>query len=56
MFVQVSEWYSCRWDCPARYACYVDLLGQNGTLLPEPHYYDKAMYEDEQDTWFKVSL
>ncbi|KAJ8688362.1 hypothetical protein QAD02_024157 [Eretmocerus hayati] len=54
--IHVSEWYCCRWDCPATYFCKVELLldkeGSDEDILDHCKFVKKILNED-QDQWFK---
>lgn len=56
--LQVSEWYSCRWDCPAIYECTINLLGYNSNnqdvVLDTFHFRD-IMEGKKQNQWLRVS-
>ncbi|KAG5306683.1 FBX6 protein, partial [Acromyrmex charruanus] len=52
--IVVSEWYSCRWDCPAKYQLEVKLIGVDEEQM------DKFKFEDilegeKQNRWLQVS-
>lgn len=54
----MSEWYSCRWDCPAVYECQVNLL-RNFEKYP-PNIIDTFRFRDnlegeKQYQWLHVS-
>jgi len=58
--LQVSEWYSSRWDCPAIYECHAKLLGgiddctHKQMILDEFRYHD-TIEGDRQNQWHFVS-
>lgn len=52
--IVVSEWYSCRWDCPAVYELGVELLGIDNELIDEFVFKD-ILIGEKQNEWLKVS-
>ncbi|XP_014481183.1 PREDICTED: F-box only protein 44-like [Dinoponera quadriceps] len=58
--IEVSEWYSCRWDCPAVYECQVRLLRDGMPLHPSFSSVDVFQLHDnlegeKQNKWFRAS-
>lgn len=55
---QVSEWFSCRYDCPAVYKLSVDLLNENETNHNENGHFDFSisLMDEYQNVWLNVSL
>ncbi|XP_012537350.1 F-box only protein 6 [Monomorium pharaonis] len=51
--IVISEWYSCRWDCPADYRLTVELIAED-ELLDEFKFVD-ILEGDKQNRWLKVS-
>ncbi|KAG8039142.1 hypothetical protein G9C98_003449, partial [Cotesia typhae] len=48
----VGEWYSCRWDCPAKYDCIVSLLDKNDKELDVYVFRDNLEDDnDKQNKW-----
>ncbi|KAK9298212.1 hypothetical protein QLX08_008372 [Tetragonisca angustula] len=52
--VIVSEWYSCRWDCPAIYECIIELLREDNTVIDSFNFRDNIEGE-KQNQWHQVS-
>ncbi|XP_011633069.1 F-box only protein 44-like isoform X2 [Pogonomyrmex barbatus] len=54
--ITVSEWYSCRWDCPAIYQLKVRLLKdeKDTEVLDEFQFHD-ILEGDKQNKWLHVS-
>lgn len=53
--LQVSEWYSCRWDCPAVYELVVKLIHRNGDLMDVFKFKD-ILEGEKQNQWLKVNI
>ncbi|EFN82857.1 F-box only protein 2 [Harpegnathos saltator] len=55
--IKVSEWYSCRWDCPAIYECQFKLLRETNIECSPLDVFE--IYEDlegeKQNKWFCAS-
>ncbi|XP_011501762.1 PREDICTED: F-box only protein 2-like [Ceratosolen solmsi marchali] len=53
--IKVSEYYSCRWDCPAVYNCTVQLLKEklDSEELFASYNYKKLLEHGDQNKWFK---
>ncbi|XP_046751689.1 F-box only protein 6-like [Diprion similis] len=51
--IMISEWYSCRWDCPAAYKCSAHLKNESGKVLDEFHF-ENILVGELQNTWFQV--
>lgn len=49
-----SEWYGCRWDCAAAYACTVVLLGNNEIPI-DSFKIRRLLTGDDQNKWHLVS-
>ncbi|CAD6204913.1 GSCOCG00003047001-RA-CDS [Cotesia congregata] len=50
--IEVGEWYSCRWDCPAKYDCIVSLLDKNDKELDVYVFRDNLEDDnDKQNKW-----
>lgn len=54
-FVQISEWYCCRYDCPALYNLQIRLVNKSEKKLDEFTFED-ILEGDRQNVWFKVSV
>ncbi|KAG7201956.1 hypothetical protein KM043_004660 [Ampulex compressa] len=52
--IVASEWYSCRFDCPATYECFVELQGINNEVLDSFQFRDE-IEGDRQNQWHHVS-
>ncbi|XP_015599833.1 F-box only protein 6 isoform X2 [Cephus cinctus] len=52
--IVISEWYSCRWDCPAIYECTVELLGDSHDLIDSFQFHD-IIEGDRQNQWHRIS-
>ncbi|XP_054006887.1 F-box only protein 44-like [Hylaeus anthracinus] len=52
--IVISEWYSCRWDCPANYECAVNLLDENNKVLDSFQFHD-SIVDEKQNHWHRVS-
>lgn len=52
--IEVSEWYSSRWDCPARYELLVWLLKDDDKVISTFHFLDDIEGE-KQYKWLHVS-
>lgn len=52
---QISEWYSCRWDCPAAYNCSAKLLDQNDKTIDTFQFTD-TLEGEKQNQWHQVSI
>ncbi|CAL1687828.1 unnamed protein product [Lasius platythorax] len=57
--IVVSEWYSCRWDCPAIYECQVELLGpeekdKTVNILDKFRFRD-TIEGERQNQWLYIS-
>ncbi|XP_076178243.1 F-box only protein 6 isoform X2 [Ptiloglossa arizonensis] len=52
--IVVSEWYSCRWDCPAIYECFVQLLNADNDVLDSFQFRD-SIEGERQNQWHHVS-
>ncbi|KAL0126871.1 hypothetical protein PUN28_005314 [Cardiocondyla obscurior] len=52
--IVVSEWYSCRWDCPAEYLLLVKLINDENKVIYEYKFKDDLQGE-KQNQWLKVS-
>lgn len=52
--VQVSEWYSCRSDCPATYKLTVRLTNSNDETLDTFNFSD-TLSDERQNVWHKVN-
>ncbi|KAF7383426.1 hypothetical protein HZH66_012776 [Vespula vulgaris] len=52
--IVVSEWYSCRWDCPAHYECTVELLRSDNKVMKTFQFHDD-IEGDKQNQWLNVS-
>ncbi|XP_017889129.1 F-box only protein 44-like [Ceratina calcarata] len=52
--IVVSEWYSCRWDCPAVYECTIKLLGENNRTIDFFDFRDDIEGE-KQNQWHCMS-
>lgn len=50
----MSEWYSCRWDCPAHYECTMVLLGHDNKVMDTFKFLDNLEGE-KQNKWLHVS-
>lgn len=53
IYIQVSEWYSCRWDCPAIYECKIKLLGEDNKIIDSFEFHD-SIEEEKQNEWHQV--
>ncbi|XP_076244678.1 F-box only protein 6 isoform X2 [Calliopsis andreniformis] len=53
--IVVSEWYSCRWDCPATYECKVQLIGQDNKILDSFEFFNGSEENEKRHTWLKVT-
>ena len=51
--IVVSEWYSCRWDCPAAYNCSIKLLDQNDKTIDKFQFID-TLEGEKQNKWHQV--
>lgn len=55
----MSEWYSCRWDCPAVYDCRVKLIreGNSSHEFPAQDLFElrENLEGNKQNEWFRVS-
>lgn len=51
---QVSEWYSCRFDCPANYNLTVRLYNSNNEILDTFKFSD-TLSDERQNVWHKVN-
>lgn len=55
----MSEWYSCRWDCPAIYECQVRLLREgnssNVSSMLDIFELRDNLEGEKQNEWFRVS-
>ncbi|XP_034934476.1 F-box only protein 6-like [Chelonus insularis] len=49
--IVVSEWYSCRWDCPASYECFIALLDENNKTLKSHKFRDILEGDEKQNKW-----
>ncbi|XP_047365011.1 F-box only protein 44-like [Vespa velutina] len=52
--IVVSEWYSCRWDCPAHYECTIELLRSDNKVMKTFQFHDD-IEGDKQNQWLNVS-
>ncbi|XP_014613181.1 PREDICTED: F-box only protein 44-like [Polistes canadensis] len=52
--IVVSEWYSCRWDCPAHYECTVELIGSDNKMMDTFQFHDD-IEGDKQNQWLHIS-
>lgn len=52
--IVVSEWYSCRWDCPAIYECAIKLLGEDNNVIDLFHFRD-SIEGEKQNQWHQMS-
>ncbi|OAD59099.1 F-box only protein 6 [Eufriesea mexicana] len=52
--IVVSEWYSCRSDCPAIYECDIKLLGEGNRIIDFFHFHDSIIGE-QQNQWHRIS-
>ncbi|XP_066589065.1 F-box only protein 6-like isoform X2 [Prorops nasuta] len=50
--VQVSEWYSCRWDCPAIYEFTAELLDKDDKVIDSFQHRDSIEGEN-QNQWLR---
>ncbi|CAL7946623.1 unnamed protein product [Xylocopa violacea] len=48
--IVVSEWYSCRWDCPGIYECAIQLLTKDNKVIDSFHIRDNIEGE-KQNQW-----
>lgn len=57
--LQISEWFSSRWDCSSVYVCTIELIkevdGVGKNVIMAHYNYSKAIKDGEQNQWFKVS-
>ncbi|XP_076220957.1 F-box only protein 6 isoform X2 [Nomia melanderi] len=53
--IVVSEWYSCRWDCPALYECGATLLTRNYEPLDSFRFTD-TIEGEKQNQWHHVCV
>ncbi|XP_029168524.1 F-box only protein 44-like [Nylanderia fulva] len=57
--IEVSEWYSCRWDCPAMYECEIELLGlendQKTKKVLDKFQFRDTLEGDKQNKWLHIS-
>ncbi|XP_055326941.1 F-box only protein 6-like isoform X2 [Sitodiplosis mosellana] len=51
--IKISEWYSCRYDCPAEYTVQVYLLSQSDVQINDFTFED-VLEGDRQNIWFNV--
>lgn len=51
--IVVSEWYSCRWDCPAIYECKIKLLGEDNKIIDSFEFHD-SIEEEKQNEWHQI--
>lgn len=49
----MSEWYSCRWDCPAIYKNSVELLNDDQEIVSDISL-TEALEKDKQNVWLQV--
>ncbi|XP_076635835.1 F-box only protein 44 [Colletes latitarsis] len=52
--IVVSEWYSCRWDCPAVYECAIKLFDNHNEVIDSFKFRD-IIEGEKQNKWHKVS-
>ncbi|XP_011876833.1 PREDICTED: F-box only protein 27-like [Vollenhovia emeryi] len=52
--IVVSEWYSCRWDCPAVYQLEVRLYNSDN-LVMDTFEFNDVLEGEKQNQWLKVS-
>ncbi|KAL6436475.1 hypothetical protein ACFW04_004750 [Cataglyphis niger] len=57
--IMVSEWYCCRWDCPATYECQIELLGidkeDNTMKILDKFQFRDTIEGERQNQWLYVS-
>jgi hypothetical protein len=59
LFLQISEYYSCRWDCPAVYKCTIELLTEklcDYEVVFDSINFTKLLENEDQNEWFKVII
>lgn len=52
--MQISEWYSCRWDCAAAYSLTVRLSNSNNETL-DTFTFSDTLTDERQNVWHKVN-
>ncbi|XP_076750914.1 F-box only protein 6 [Xylocopa sonorina] len=52
--IVVSEWYSCRWDCPGIYECAIQLLTKDNKVIDSFHIRD-SIEGEKQNQWHYIS-
>jgi len=52
--IKISEWYGCRWDCPAVYKLNVSLRNSQKELIDEFDHKD-ILEGEKQNQWLQVS-
>ncbi|XP_071626379.1 F-box only protein 44-like isoform X2 [Temnothorax longispinosus] len=52
--IEVSEWYGCRWDCPAGYQLRVKLFRNDNKLIDEFLFRD-VLEGEKQNQWLKIT-
>lgn len=52
--ILVSEWYSCRWDCPAVYECSMQLLKEDNAVI-DSFQFRGSIEGEQQNQWHYVS-
>ncbi|XP_012259517.2 F-box only protein 6-like isoform X2 [Athalia rosae] len=51
--ITISEWYCCRWDCPAIYECSAKLIDKDAKVLDTFAFRD-SLEEEKQNIWLHV--
>ncbi|XP_024883728.1 F-box only protein 6-like, partial [Temnothorax curvispinosus] len=52
--IEVSEWYGCRYDCPARYQLRVKLFRNDNKMIDEFLFRD-VLEGEKQNQWLKIT-
>ncbi|XP_077257786.1 F-box only protein 6-like isoform X2 [Temnothorax americanus] len=52
--IEVSEWYGCRWDCPAEYQLRVKLLRHDNTKIDE-FLFREVLEGEKLNRWLKIA-
>ncbi|XP_031625517.1 F-box only protein 44-like [Contarinia nasturtii] len=51
--IEISEWYGCRWDCPANYKLTVQLIGSQDQIM-DSFIFKDSLENERQNVWHKV--